>query len=73
MYKIQVKALTKQNNINPGKMDSWLMNDFVIICTNVYSDPEIYIGKPNQFTVNNHGWIKKDSYTKFKDNWKIIK
>ena len=73
MYKIQVKALSKHNHINPGKMDSWLMSDIVIICTNVYSNPEIYIGKPKQFTVNKHGWIQKDSYTKFKDNWKIIK
>ena len=74
MYKIQVKALSKHNNINPGKMDSWLMNDIVIICTDVYSkNPEIYIGKPKQFTVNKHGWIAKNTYTKFKDNWKIIK
>ena len=49
------------------------MNDIVIICTNVYSNPEIYIGKPKEFTVNKNGWIPKDSYTKFKDNWKIIK
>ena len=73
MYKIQVKALTKHNNVNPGKMESFQMNDFVIICTNVYSNPEIYIAKPKQFTINKHGWIPKDTYSKFKDNWKIIK
>ena len=33
MYKIQVKSLSKLSPVNPGSMDSWLMNDFVIICT----------------------------------------
>ena len=73
MYKIQVKALSKLNHVNPGSMDSWLMNDFVIICTNVYTNPDVYIARPKQFTINKHGWINKDSYTRFKDNWKIIK
>ena len=30
MYKVQVKALSKLSPVNPGSMDSWLMNDFVI-------------------------------------------
>ena len=73
MYKIQVKALSKLNHVNPGSLESWLMNDFVIICTNVYTNPDVYIARPKQFTINKHGWINKDSYTRFKDNWKIIK
>ena len=73
MYKIQVKSLSKLNHVNPGSMDSWLMNDFVIICTNVYTNPDVYIARPKQFTINKHGWINKDTYTRFKDNWKIIK
>ena len=73
MYKIQVKSLSKLSPVNPGSMDSWLMNDFVIICTNVYTNPDVYIARPKQFTINKYGWINKDSYTRFKDNWKIIK
>ena len=73
MYKIQVKALSKLNHVNPGSLESWLMNDFVIICTNVYTNPDVYIARPKQFTINKHGWISKDTYTRFKDNWKIIK
>ena len=73
MHKIQVKALTKHNGVNAGNPENFQMSDFVIICTNVYSNPELYIAKPIQFTINKYGWIHKDTYVKFKDNWDIIK
>lgn len=73
MYKIQVKALSKWDHVSASSKKNFLMSDFVIICTNVYSDPEIFIAKTNQVTINKHGWINKKTYLKFKDNWNIIK
>ena len=68
---IQVKALSKWNHVNPGNPENFRMSDFVIICINVYSNPELYIAKPRQFTINKHGWINRNTYVKFKDNWKM--
>jgi len=59
MYKIQVKALSKWDHVSASNKKNFLMSDFVIICTNVYSKPEIFIAKTNQVTINKHGWINK--------------
>jgi hypothetical protein len=49
------------------------MSDIVIICTHVYGEsPQIYIAKTKDVEINKYGWIGKNNYLNFKDNWKIL-
>lgn len=76
VHKIQVKSLSKWNHINPGPKKNFTMSDFVIICTKVYEAiPELYIAKTEELfkSINTHGWINKNEYLPYRDNWKIIK
>jgi hypothetical protein len=73
IYKIQVKSLSKWDNVSIGDKENFRMSDIVIICTHVYGEsPQIYIAKTKDVGINKYGWIGKNNYLNFKDNWKIL-
>lgn len=74
IHKVQVKSLSKQDNVNVANKENFRMSDIVIICTHVYDEsPQIYIARTKDVRVNRYGWIGKNAYLNFKDNWEILK
>jgi len=77
-YTIQVKSLSKQNPVPFGsKLE--IMADFVIVCTEVFSEkPNLYILKPQEVKERIHKgeknnkisyWLQPKSYLDCKDRW----
>ena len=85
-HTIQVKSLTKKGAAVPlgGSLDSLQMNDYIIICSSVYTaQPEVFIVKPIEITnkmlkkrINEKGkisyWFSSSEYEKFAGRWEII-
>lgn len=83
-HTIQVKTLTNKIPVPLGtSLDSLKMNDYLIICTGVYSDqPEVFIAKPAEITnkihkgINEKGqisyWFDRKEYERFAERWEII-
>lgn len=73
IYKIQVKSLSKWDNVSIGGKENFKMSDIVIICTDVYDEsPQIYIARTKDIKINKYGWIGKKDYLNFKDNWGLL-
>jgi len=77
-YTIQVKSLSKQNPVPFGsKLE--IMADFVIICTEIFTEkPNLYILKPQEVKERIHKgeknnkisyWLQPKSYLDCKDRW----
>lgn len=81
---IQVKTLSRPNNVQLGKHPTYDMSDFVMVCwlTGKSGLPEIFIMTPRdirKLAGSSHGktgeswWLVRKSYeVQFKDNWKLI-
>lgn len=73
---IQVKALSKTNNVSCGNKNN-LIADFLVICRDIFGErPEVFVMK--MIDVKNalykDCWLRHKIYEeeKNKDNWKII-
>ncbi|MCI4463705.1 MAG: hypothetical protein JHC30_06010 [Caldisericum sp.] len=77
-FTIQVKALSRRNPVPFGsKLE--IMADFVIVCTEVFTDkPEVYILTPDDVKKNIHKgvkdsktsyWLQPQGYLKFREAW----
>ena len=77
-YTIQVKSLSKQDAVAFGS-NLEIMADFVIVCTEVFSEkPNLYILTPQEVKKgipekkNNSYWLEPKSYSDYKDRWEKI-
>ncbi len=78
---IQVKSLSKRNPVPVGNTNE-LFCDFLIICREVFKEPEVFIMEPIEIkgktheSVNKDGkksyWLPPKDYEEFKDKWEKI-
>ncbi|MGC8977660.1 MAG: hypothetical protein ACP5OB_08615, partial [Candidatus Ratteibacteria bacterium] len=78
MRTIEVKSLTERKDVPFGNNFN-LLADFVIVCVNVFENPEIYIMrrediKKNNITIERDGscWLNINRCREFQNNWEII-
>lgn len=80
-YTIEVKSLSKKEAA-PFDSKPTLMSDFVIVCRNVFSNPEVFIltseetiqrldKRKNKKNKESY-WLNVKSYEQFKDKWEKI-
>ncbi len=80
-YAIQAKSLSKKTPVPFGSKPIF-MADFVIICRNVFDDPEIFVFDSKEVRNrlckrkgdkgNESYRLQLNSYKKYKDRWDII-
>ena len=78
---IQVKSLSRKNPIPLGNTNE-LFCDFLVICREVFKEPEIFVMEPIEIKdkihkgVNKDGknsyWLQPKDYEEFKNKWEKI-
>jgi len=79
-YLIEVKSLTGKKDVGLSKtfkMRGKDMIDYLVICRNVFDNPELYILKNDKIIIsedtNKRGeksyWLERKYYEKYKNNW----
>jgi hypothetical protein len=81
-HTIQAKSLTKRSAVPLGSHLNNLMGDYLVICRNVFKDPEIFIASIDKIRDRIHReqntkqqlshWLEPKQYEEFKDNWDEI-
>ena len=80
-HTIQAKSLTRRSPVPLGPHHNSLMGDYLIICRNVFNDPETFIASIDKIRGSIHRgekegrishWLQPKQYEEFKDNWDLI-
>jgi hypothetical protein len=78
-HTIQVKALSKKSAVPFGAKPN-LMAEFVIICSNLVNNPEIFVLKSDEVKLVQQekknrisNWFSRKNYEKFHDRWDKIR
>lgn len=81
-HTIQAKSLTKRDPVPLGPHLKNLMGDYLIICRNVFKEPEIFIASIDEIRERIHRgqnakqqishWLQPKQYEEFKENWDVI-
>ena len=80
-HTVQVKSLTKRSPVPIGSNLESLFADYLIICRNVFDNPEMFVTTPKDVYKKIHKgqadgrisyWLQPKDYEAFKDNWNLI-
>jgi hypothetical protein len=80
-HTVQVKSLTKRSPVPIGSNLESLFADYLIICRNVFDNPEMFVTAPKDVYKKIHKgqaegrisyWLQPKDYEGFRDNWNLI-
>ncbi|BCU68157.1 hypothetical protein HS7_15940 [Sulfolobales archaeon HS-7] len=80
-HTIQVKALSKRSPVPFGKTLSNLIAEYVVVVTDIFNQPKLYIvDTPTVKSLIHEGlkdgrrsyWFQPNDYEQFKDNWSLL-
>ena len=80
-YTIQVKGLSKRAPVPLESRENSIFGDFLIICRNLFTNPEVFVTTIDAIQSRVHKgeknrkvsyWFQPKVYEKYKDNWSAI-
>ena len=81
-HTIQIKSLSKNDPAPFGtKLNTLEMADYIVVCSNISKEPEVFIAKTGEVRNKIHGgekngkksyWLQPKEYKKFSKDLKII-
>ena len=80
-HTIQIKSLSKRAPVPLGSRENGMTGDFLIICRNVFKNPEIFVATKASIESEVHKgkkdgrisfWLQPKDYEKYKDKWNTV-